>query len=164
MRDNMDNLNPDNSTTTFRVENPLDRFKKFAVVIILAAVILGGIVLWARISSGARSALNTARDIRVTMKLISLEYYGEENPFYDPSSADGMASDAPDRIKSICPYSGDLTLYTWDEENSIPLSFTYRDGRYLVEYKEIGHGDGSYGMNGDWTVYYDFKIMEYKAG
>ena len=56
------------------------------------------------------------------------------------------------------------TVTGWDSENNIPLSFSYREGRYLVEYRDTGSGDGTYGMNGDWNVYYDFKVMEYKAG
>ena len=58
---------------------------------------------------------------------------------------------------------GDLKLTGWDYENNIPLSFSYREGKYLVEYKEIGYGDGTYGMNGDWSVYVDFKVLEYTA-
>ena len=54
-------------------------------------------------------------------------------------------------------------LNSWDAENDIPLSFSYREGRYLVEYREIGQGDGSYGMNGSWSVYYDLKILEYTS-
>ncbi|MCR5740249.1 MAG: hypothetical protein K6G43_10585 [Lachnospiraceae bacterium] len=159
----MQDLTPDNSTVTFRETTPVNRIRRFAWILAAASVIIGGIIIWAGISSGARSALNTARDIRVAMKLVSLEYYGNGTSIYDPSSPNGLAEGAMERIMSLSPVKGELILAAWDEENNIPLSYTYREGRYLVEYKEIGHGDGSYGMNGDWNVYYNVRIMEYKA-
>ena len=75
-----------------------------------------------------------------------------------------MSSEAMVKISSLVPIKGEFTLTGWDSENNIPLSFSYREGRYLVEYRDTGSGDGTYGMNGDWSVYYDLKVLEYKAG
>ena len=153
-----------NSKTEFYVKKSPDRFGKYPRTIIAVALIIGVIVLISGISSGARTALAHAKDIRVAMKLVSLEFYKGDESMYDPSYENGLAPDALSRMKTMIPIAGEITLTGWDYENDIPLSFSYREGKYLVEYKETGSGDGTYGMNGDWTVYYDFKVLEYSAG
>lgn len=152
------------SKTKFYVESAPSRFSRFAWLVLLAALIIGGLVIWSGIASGAHDALSHAKDVRVAMKLISLEYYGGDGSIYDPTTETGMALDALTKMSSVLPIKGDIQLTGWDYENNIPLSFSYREGKYLVEYKEIGQGEGTYGMNGDWSVYYDFKILEYTAG
>ena len=152
------------SKTTFYVESFPNKIRRFAWLIVLIALIIGGIVIWSGIVSGARDALGHAKDIRVALKMVSVEYYGEKQSLYDPSAESGMISEAMVKISSLVPIKGEFTLTGWDSENNIPLSFSYREGRYLVEYRDTGSGDGTYGMNGVWNVYYDFKVMEYKAG
>ena len=152
------------SKTKFYVESAPNRFSRFAWLVLLAALIIGGLVIWSGIASGAHDALSHAKDVRVAMKLISLEYYGGDGSIYDPTTETGMAQDALTKMSSVLPIKGDIQLTGWDYENNIPLSFSYREGKYLVEYKEIGQGEGTYGMNGDWSVYYDFKILEYTVG
>lgn len=153
-----------NTKTKFYVESVPNKIRRFAWLIILAALVVGVVVIWSRIGSGARSALSHARDIRVAMKLVSVEYYGENSSIFDPSSEDGMARGAVSAIGTMVPVKGEIKLTGWDDENNIPLSFTYREGRYLVEYRDVGSGNGTYGMNGDWSVYYDFKVLEYTTG
>ena len=153
-----------NSKTEFYVKKSPDRFGKYPRTIIAVALIIGVIVLISGISSGARTALAHAKDIRVAMKLVSLEFYGGDGSIFDPSTKNGLAENAVSKIQTVLPVKGDIYLTAWDYENNIPLSFSYREGKYLVEYKEVGNGDGSYGMNGDWSVYYDLKVLEYKAG
>ena len=160
---NMDDLTG-NSKTTFYVESFPGKFKKFAWLLVVVALLIGGIVIWSKIGSGARAALSHAKDIRVAMKLVSLEYYGGNGSIYDPSTETGLADVALSKIASVVPVKGEISLTGWDYENNIPLSFTYREGRFLVEYREVGSGDGTYGMNGDWSVYYDFKVLEYTSG
>ena len=159
----MDDYTPKDNTT-FYVEPVPGKFSKFAWVILIVALITGVIVIWSGIGAGARSALSHAKDIRVALKLISLEYYGGDGSIYEPASENGMPKEALEKLKSIVPVRGDLQLTGWDFANNIPVSFSYREGRYLVEYKDLGQGDGTYGMNGDWSVYYDFKVLEYTAG
>ncbi len=153
-----------NSKTSFYIETSSDKFRKVVLGVLAVALVLGVIVLFSGIGSGARTALSHAKDVRVALKLVSLEFYGGDGSVYDPSSVNGLAPGALSRIEDVIPVKGDIVLTGWDYENNIPISFTYREGKYLVEYREMGNGGGSYGMNGDWTVYYDFKVMEYKAG
>ncbi|MBO4610387.1 MAG: hypothetical protein J5696_11035 [Lachnospiraceae bacterium] len=160
----MDDLNDNSSKTTFYVESLPDRIKRFAWLIIVIALVIGGIVIWSRIGSGARSAMDHAKDIRLAMKMVAVEYYGGKRSIYDPSTESGMTDEALAKIGNVVPIKGEIVLTGWDDEKNIPLSFTYREGRYLVEYRDIGTGDGTYGMNGDWSVYYNFKVLEYTAG
>lgn len=160
----MNTLSEEQESTQFYKESILERIKKRLWLVILIVVTACIVFIWAGISAKARAALSHAKDIRVALKLVSIEYYGTNRTLYDASSETGLTDGALERIKTLTPVDGELTLTAWDDENNIPLSFTYREGLYLVEYKELGSGDGRYGMNGDWIVYYNFRIMELKAG
>ena len=153
-----------NSKTEFYVETASHKFKKLAWILLAAALIVGAIVFFSGIGSGARSALSHAKDVRVAMKLVSMEFYKGDGSIFDPTTETGLADNALAKMEAVIPIRGEINLTAWDYENDIPLSFTYREGKYLVEYKEMGNGEGTYGMNGDWTVYYDLKVLEYKAG
>ena len=74
------------SKTTFYVESFPNKIRRFAWLIVLIALIIGGIVIWSGIVSGARDALGHAKDIRVALKMVSVEYYGEKRSLYDPSA------------------------------------------------------------------------------
>jgi hypothetical protein len=160
----MEDLNGNSSKNTFYVESFPDKIKRFAWVIVVIALIVGGIVIWSGIGSSARRAMDHAKDIRLAMKMVAVEYYGGKTSLYDPTSENGMTKEALAKIGNVAPVKGEITLTGWDDERNIPLSFTYREGRYVVEYKDVGTGEGTYGMNGDWSVYYSIKVLEYKAG
>ena len=153
----------DNSKTTFYTGRGFPGFRKIAGIVIIAAAIIGLICTIGHVSSNARAAISHAKQIRVAMKLISMQYYNGDGSIFDPTSDNGLRSGALEKIENVCLVDGDIVLNSWDTDNDIPLSFTYREGRYLVEYREIGRGDGSYGMNGSWSVYYDLKILEYSS-
>ncbi|MCR4793264.1 MAG: hypothetical protein K5871_10970 [Lachnospiraceae bacterium] len=150
--------------TTFIVETMPNKIKRFAWLIMLIGLIGAGLLIWGNIGAGARDALSHAKDIRVALKLMSLEYYSNDCSIFDPESENGLVPGALEKLSSTIPIDGELCVTGWDRENNIPLSFTYREGKYLVEYKDIGQGDGTYGMNGDWIVYCDFKVLEYTTG
>ena len=153
----------DNSKTTFYRGSDFPGLGKIAVVVIFAAIIIGIVCGIGHVSSQARAAISHAKQIRVAMKLISMEYYNGDGSIFDSTQETGLKDGALDRIENVCYVNGEIVLNSWDTENDIPLSFSYREGRYLVEYREIGQGDGSYGMNGTWSVYYDLKILEYTS-
>lgn len=160
----MKTLNGEHESTQFIKESLFQKIRKRAWLFILIGVTACIVFAWAGISTGARNALAHAKDIRVAIKLVSVEYYGTNRSIFDATSDNGMTSGALERIKTLTPVEGEFVLTGWDDENNIPISFTYREGQYLVEYRELGTGDGRYGMNGDWAVYYNCKIMELKAG
>jgi len=160
----MEELKEENQKTVFYKDESIFSLKKHGWILVVVSIIIGAAIIWAHIGSGARSALSDAKDIRVAMKITALELQGGQESIYDPTSETGLSNDAFNRIKTTVGFDGNLALHSWDDKKNIPLSFSYRDGKYLVEYKEVGNGDGTYGMNGDWTVYYDFKVLEYTTG
>lgn len=160
----MEDLTGNSSKTTFYVESFPDKIKRFAWIVVAIALIVGGIIIWSGIGSGARRAMDHAKDVRMALKMVSVEYYGGKVSLYDPSKESGMTDEALARIANLIPLKGEITLTGWDDDKNIPLSFTYREGRYMVEYRDVGTGSGTYEMNGDWNVYYSFKVLEYTAG
>ena len=153
----------ENSKTTFSRDDGLPWIKKLALAVLFIAIVVCVITAFGRISSKGRAAINHAKQIRVAMKLISLEYYNGDGSIFDPTSEDGLSAGALARIKAVTTVDGEIILNSWDTENDIPISFSYREGRYLVEYRQSGSVKDGYGANGTWSVYYDLKIMEYAS-
>ena len=162
--DDIEEIKDENSKTKFYRSRDIPAIRKHACILLIFAVFAGALTVFGGIGAGARSALSDAKDIRVAMKLVSMENYGGDGSIYDPSTDSGLAPGALEKVHTMSRFKGDLVLKSWDSEKNIPLSFSYRAGKYLVEYKDTGSGDGSYGMNGSWSVYYDIKVLEYTQG
>ncbi len=145
-------------------KNPMPfRIRLLGFGFLIGALIIGAIAFWSGIMSGARNAMGHAKDIRVALKMISVEYYAGNRSVFDPSSPTGLSDGATEKLRKYCSVDGELILTAWDEVKNIPLSFSYREGRYLVEYSDTGRGEATYDMNGSWIVYYDMKILEYTS-
>lgn len=153
----------DNSKTTFSRDDGLPWLKKLALIILLAAILISLVTALGQISSRGRTAISHAKQIRVALKLISLQYFNGDGSIFDPDSEDGLAPGALERIKAVTTVRGEITLNSWDTENNVPVSFSYSEGRYHVEYRQSVSGTDSNGTNGTWSVYYDLKIMEYAS-
>lgn len=131
------------------------------VVTLVAVTILAG---WAVVDAGARQAYKEARDVRRALRMVGTEYYGDLISIYDPHSVNGMVNGADEQIAEISTRDGEVILYSWDNENMVPLQFEYRKGLYRVIYTDSGVEDSSLsGIDGNFRVYYSFEILHFDA-
>ena len=146
--------------TVFERQSITGKFRRIIIPVIIFLVIMGIFFVWARISTGSHTVLQEARDVRVAMKLIGVEYSGDSSRIYDPSSSDGMVSGIADKIEKLSYADGEVRLISWDVENSLPLAFTYSKGMYLVEYRAVDPDDPN---SGEWNVYYAIHVTSYST-
>lgn len=102
--------------------------------------------------------MQEARDVRVAMRLANLECHALGEKLYDPGRPDGMLEGQAERLHALSYADGYIILTGWDDDIGMPLSFTYKKGPYLVEYKALVDGDE---MDGQWDIYYTVQIMQY---
>ncbi len=134
------------------------------IIVLVGLVALSCFAAWAIVDSGARQAYKEARDVRKALRAVGTEYYGGMRSIYDPTRSDGMAPGAAERVAEISTRSGEVTLYTWDDINNIPISFEYQKGLYCVVYTDTGSSaDGDLGLEGDFEVYYSFRLLRFEA-
>ena len=123
----MEDLTGNSSKTTFYVESIPDKIKRFAWVILLIALVIGAIILWSGIGSGARTAMDHAKDVRLAMKMVSMEYYGGKSSIYDPSAESGLTDEAIAKIRNINlsakvkPVSSGSISYSFLSRNNFSL-------------------------------------------
>ncbi len=135
-----------------------------AIIVFISIIILSCFALWAYVDSGARQAYKEARDIRNALRAVGTEYYGGMVSIYDPSSRDGMVRGAAERVAQLSGRSGKVTLYAWDDEHNMPLSFEYQKGSYIVVYTNSNeYGNSTLVMEGDFEVDYSFRILRFEA-
>lgn len=144
--------------TVFEKTSFVNKVWRYIIVLLCVIVVTGGLITWARISSGSHDALQEARGVRAAMKLVSIEYYGGDGSIYDSRNFDGMAKGAADMIKALSYAEGEIELKAWDEADNVPVAFTYRKGLYVIDFKTVGNpNDPDY----VWDVYYAFHLMKY---
>lgn len=137
---------------------------RIVIITLVTFVAIFVLAAWAVIDAGARQAFKEARDIRRALRIVGTEYYGNMSSIYDQYSADGMIDGAAERLAEISTRSGNVILYSWDEERNAPLQFEYRTGLYRVVYSDMGAEDGiTVGVEGDFHVYYSFEVLRFET-
>lgn len=132
--------------------------KKMILPGVIVLIVLAIFFVGAKVNAEAHHAMQEARDVRVALRLVNLECAATGDALYVPEAADGMLEGASRRVRELSYAEGQIVLTGWDDENSMPRSFTYRKGPFLVEYMAI---DGGSATDGRWEIYYAFHILTY---
>lgn len=147
-----------------------DWLRRYAIELFMLAIVIIFAIVTAVITATARHVFREAKDVRLALRAVGTEYYGNMSSIYDPNTYNGLAEGAEDRIAELSLRDGDVYLYSWNEEDNTPLIFEYRKGLYTVVYvdsrlkesQETGNDElGAYQMTGSWSIYYSFNVLNY---
>lgn len=86
----------------------------------------------------AKQALRDSKNIQLAMRLLSIQYYGEERKLYEMNTIYGMAADTIEEIKYLAGVDGDITLLYWNDEDGVPGKFCFKTDSFLVVYEYKG--------------------------
>lgn len=92
-------------------------------------------------SLDAEHMFRTAKNIQLSMRLLSIQYYGENRNLYAPNNEFGMEEDTLKEIKSLSDADGEITLISWNYQKSVPAKFIYETDSYLVFYEYNSNND-----------------------
>ncbi|MCR4688237.1 MAG: hypothetical protein K5745_01650 [Saccharofermentans sp.] len=146
-----------------------DWFRRYVIELVMLAVIIVFAVVTAVVTTTARRVFREAKDVRLALRAVGTEYYGNLSCIYDPDAYNGLAEGAAERIEKISTHDGEVYLYSWNSEDNTPLRFEYRQGLYTVEYidtrltEEDTSDIATYQMTGTWNIYYSFNVLNYEA-
>ena len=132
------------------------RVKRVALIVVILLIILLPLSFWLRIDTNSHLILRTAKNVRMSMILTGIDYYGKGISEYDPTSADGFADGALDEVRQGSSATGDITLTSWNEDDNSPRTFIYREGNYYVEYTG-NRTDASF------KIYYTWNVLNYDS-
>lgn len=83
----------------------------------------------------AKSILMDAKNIQLSMRLLNIQYYGENVNIFQPGTKNGMAEDTMEEIKCPSDTDGDITLIYWDYEDNVPGKFYYKTEDFMAIYE-----------------------------
>lgn len=102
-----------------------------------------------RIRGELRRAFLEAKNIELTLRLISYEYYKEDRRIYDALRQDGLTEGVAEEVKYLSNAQGSIALGYWDTARQAAGSFVYKKGNIMIFYeydKNTTHED--------WNIYY----------
>ncbi|MBS7031866.1 MULTISPECIES: hypothetical protein [Eisenbergiella] len=76
-----------------------------------------------------------AKNIQLSMRLLNIQYYGENVNIFQPGTKNGMAEDTMEEIKCLSDTDGDITLIYWDYEDNVPGKFYYKTEDFMAIYE-----------------------------
>lgn len=125
----------------------------------IAVVLVGVIAILTfgfRLRREYHHAFLEAKNIELTLRLLSFDYYKVDRPIYDSLSPDGLAGGVAEDVKVLSGADGLVTLDYWDAARQAAGSFVYKKGNIAIFYeydKNIAQET--------WSVYYQIHVVDY---
>ncbi len=144
-----------------------DWIRRYIIELVIIALVLAFIITSTVITSTARRVFREAKDVRMALKFVGTQYYGENSSIFDSSKPTGLREGAAEDIADISTRKGEVFLYAWDDKANEPLMFEYRKGSYTVIYVAdtyTGQTDEEGNVNhmmGRWDVKFSFNVLKY---
>lgn len=135
----------------------LQRYKVQSVLGICLVLLIAGafIFTYFHITTQARLTLREAKNVRLALDMLDVEYYGRNSSVYDPEKRDGLNDGVSKRLYDICGQSGKTELLSYDQKNHKTTCMIYETEHYRVFYQQDEAGKDS------WKVDYLVMVMKY---
>lgn len=128
---------------------------KIVGLVVLILLVVGlPIFTYFRIKSEAHIALREAKNVKMTMQTLDIEYYALNSSIYDSSAPSGLKSSAEDEIWKLLEHDGEVVLQSYNQKKRTVLAFTYTNDHYQVTYSyDKDKGDC-------WQVRYFINVID----
>ena len=148
------------------------RFTLILFITLITLAIVACAWFYTSAAAGSRRALRNAKDLRTAMQMTSIELYQSGGSIFDPKQPDGLREGVKEKLQQLSDADGTLLLTGWDNQLGDALSFTYREGNYMVVFRkntavattsaDIG-ADPSVDPAGEdsWEVYLFVRVSDY---
>lgn len=127
----------------------------FLLIILILITLLPPVIHYGR-KQEALAILGQAKNVEITLRMLSLDYYGQGIPIYSPQKANGMTDEAEAKVREMSMADGQVILLEWDSDRMRALDFLYSEGDYTVRFSyDVTEEQSS------WEVYRSKKILEF---
>lgn len=104
-----------------------------------------------RFTITTRHTLSEAKNIEFALRVLATEYYGMDQPIYDPLTPDGLAEGVGQVVAELSGADGEMVLGSWDAARRAPRSFIYTKEKTVVTYNYDEQSGNC------WSMYYQFR-------
>lgn len=131
------------------------RIKIFLLVAGLLLLVGTPVFLYFRLSTEGRLALRQAKNVKLQLEMIDIEYYALGKSVYDVSGNHGLSDGVLERVRSFMENSCEVSITSYNRSTRTVLGFIYTNDKYQVIYSyDEEKGDC-------WQVNYILKLKEY---
>ncbi|MGN0151312.1 MAG: hypothetical protein ACI39Q_02455 [Wujia sp.] len=131
------------------------RIKIFLLVAGLLLLVGTPVFLYFRLSTEGRLALRQAKNVKLQLEMIDIEYYALGKSVYDVSGNHGLSDGVLERVRSFMENSCEVSITSYSRSTRTVLGFIYTNDKYQVIYSyDEEKGDC-------WQVNYILKLKEY---
>nr|WP_308626698.1 hypothetical protein [uncultured Eisenbergiella sp.] len=125
------------------------RYFIYAISILFVIImVLIPAVNYYEIHTRSRLILMDTKNIQLAMRLLSIQYYGQDRNIYQPGEPYGMAEDTIKEIKQLSGAEGEITLVYWNTSKGLPGKFFYQTDSFLAVYEYDDKRDEP-----EWNIY-----------
>lgn len=110
-------------------------FKVTIIIITLAIFCLSPVSYYYDNFTRSRLVLDEAKNIQLAMRLLSIQYYGQDRNIYQPGEPYGMTEDTIKEIQQLSGAEGQITLVYWNSSKGLPGKFFYKTDSFLAVYE-----------------------------
>lgn len=129
----------------------------FRIIIVAVMVILLGAMIFTyfRIITEARLALKEAKNVKLTLDMLDIEYYRDKKSVYNANRPDGLEQGVDNQVSEIAGQKGRFEILDYDKNERIIRYMIYETADYRVIYR-YDKTDGE-----QWRVDYLVNIFDY---
>lgn len=121
------------------------------LLVVLITIVFLLVVTYYRFTITTRHTLSEAKNIEFALRVLATEYYGMDQPIYDPLTPDGLAEGVGQVVAELSGAEGELVLGSWDAARRAPRSFIYTKEKTVVTYNYDEQSGNC------WSMYYQFR-------
>lgn len=123
----------------------------FVFLLILGAVVFS----YFHITTQGRLVFREAKNVKLTLEMLDVEYYGRQKSVYDPEKRNGLTEGVEARVYGIAAQTGRTEILSYDKKEHKILSMVYEKEHYRVVYQLDESG------NDRWKIDYLITIFDY---
>ena len=87
-----------------------DWFRRYIIELVFLTLVLIFVVVSTAITLSARKAFREAKDVRMALKFVGTQYYGNNSSIFDPSRPTGLVEGAAEEIADVSTHKGQVYL------------------------------------------------------
>lgn len=128
---------------------------RLAVTITVIAILIFVVLFnYFKIMRGGRVAFKEAKNVKLALNMLEIEYYSKGKSVYEPGKKHGLSKESIERIHEILENDGVVDIISYDSEMRVVTGFTYQIDNYKVTYR---YEDGE----DKWDVDYFINLFNY---
>lgn len=138
----------------------LKRIKKrhviMTVIVLLVVLVISiPVFLYFKFTTESRMALREAKNVKLALNMLDIEYYAKGKTVYNPNNINGLTDGVMQEVSDVLEHDCSLAITSYDKKERKVLGFVYNYEHYQVVYRfDKDKGD-------TWKVSYILNILDY---